>query len=147
MLRLSELLERLRPAGTPGAPTESERQRQHELQEHEIAAVSTRLRAFEAEAEQLVAAGRAEADRLRRDGERHAQLVRAQLPDRVAIARANVSQQDEDDGDREIVDVERNAKRQIAQIEADADTRIPQVADAVVATIWSTSAPALDGAP
>ncbi len=95
----------------------------------------------------MVAAGRAEADRLRHDGERHAQLVRAQLPDRIAIARANVGQQDEEQGEREIADVERNAKHEIARIEADATTRIPQVADAVVATIWSTSTPTSEGAP
>ncbi len=147
MLRLSELLERLRPSGTPGAPTEGEQQRQREMQEHEIAAVNATLRAFEAEAEQVVARGRSEAERLRHDGERQAQLVRAQLPDRIAIARAAAVRQDEEHGAGEVTDVERNAKRDIARIEAEAETRVPQLADAVVATIWSTLTPASEGAP
>lgn len=147
MLRLSELLERLRPSGTPGAPTQGEQQRQREVQEHEIAAVSAKLRALEAEADQVIAQGRAEAERLRHDGERRAQLVRAQLPDRIATARAAAVRQDEDHGEGEIADVGRNAKRDIARIEADAETRVPQLADTVVATIWSTLSPASDGAP
>ncbi len=138
MLRLSELLERLRPSGTPGAPTEGEQQRRHEQQEHEIAALTMTLRGFEAEADQLLAAGHAEADRLRSEGEQRAHAIRAQLPDRIAIARAEAVQQDEQRGPSEITDVERDAEQEIARIGAVADTRIPQLADAVVATIWST---------
>jgi cell division septum initiation protein DivIVA len=138
MLQLSELLERLRPAGTPGAPTEGEQQRRHELREHEIATVSSTLRGFEAEAERVVAAGRAEADRLRRDGERRAQLVEAQLPDRIAVARGEAVQHDKERGDGEITTVKHDAERKIARIEADAESRVPQLADAVAATIWST---------
>lgn len=138
MLRLSELLERLRPAGTPGAPTEGEQQRRHELREHEIAAVSAKLRTFEAGAEQVVAAGHAEAERLRSEGEQRVHAIRAQLPDRIAIARAEAVQQDEERGTSEITDVERDAEQEIARIEAAADTQVPQLADAVVATLWST---------
>jgi vacuolar-type H+-ATPase subunit H len=138
MLRLSELLERLRPAGTPGAPTEGEQQRRHQLQEREIAAVTVVLRAFEQRADQMIAAGRAEAERRRRDGERRADLVRAQLPDRIAIARAEAVQQHDEQGESEIAEVEHGAQREIARIEADAETRVPQLADAVVATIWWT---------
>ena len=144
MLRLSELLERLRPAGTPGAPTEGEQQRRHEQQEREIAALSLTLRGFEAEAEQLLAAAHAEADRLRSEGEQRVHAIRAQLPDRIAIARAEAAQQDEERGTSEITDVERDAEQEIARIAAIADTQIPQLADAVVATIWSTLAASQD---
>jgi len=137
MLRLSELLERLRPAGTPGAPTEGEQQRRHELQEREIAAVAAMLREFEADADHVVTAGRAEADRLRRDGDQRVHLIRAQLPDRIAIARAEAVRQHEEHGTTEITHVEHEAEREIARIETDAETRVPQLADAVTTTIWS----------
>lgn len=146
MLRLSELLERLRPAGTPGAPTEGEQQRRHELREHEVAAVTTVLREFEAAADEVVAEGRAEAERIRRDGERRAHLVEAQLPDRIAIARADAVRLHDERGENEITDVEQRARRDIARIEQQAAKRMPELADAVVAVIWSSLAPAPNGA-
>jgi vacuolar-type H+-ATPase subunit H len=142
MLRLSELLERLRPTGTPGAPTEGEQQRHRELREREIATVTATLERFEAAAEQVIATGRAEADRVRQDGERQAARIRAQLPDRIAIARAHATRDDEEHGDDEIARVRHEADDEIARIEADAQTQIPRLVDAVVATIWSTIAAA-----
>lgn len=138
MLRLSELLERLRPAGTPGAPTEGEQQRHRELREHEIAGVTVVLERFEADAEQVIATGRAEADRFREDGERQAARIRAQLPDRIAIARAHTTRDDEEFGHDEIARVRHEAHAAIARIETDAQAQIPRLVDAVVATIWST---------
>lgn len=138
MLRLSELLERLRPAGTPGAPTEGEQQRHRKLREDEIADVTAVLELFEADAEQVIAAARAEADRVRQDGERRAARIRSQLPDRIAIARAHAVGHDEERGEDEIARVRRQADDEIAQIETDARTRTPELVDAVVATIWSS---------
>jgi hypothetical protein len=46
--RLSELLERIRPTGAPGAPTEGEGQRHREQQAREVAALTDVLRSFEA---------------------------------------------------------------------------------------------------
>ena len=147
MLRLTELLERLRPAGTPGAPTEGEQQHRHEQQAREVAAVRDMLREYEAAAQEIVAAGSAEADRLRHDGERRAHLIRAQLPDRIAIARAEAARPHDDDGETEVDHARHDAEHEIAQLDADALTRIPELTDAVVATVWSTLAPAPGGRP
>lgn len=56
MLRLSELLEQICPAGTPGAPTEGAQQHLRDLQDREIADIDVFLRGFEAEADQVLAA-------------------------------------------------------------------------------------------
>ncbi len=136
MPRLSELLERLRPAGTPGAPNEGERQREEEARERDIAAVVTVLRRHESEADEVIAAARSEIDRLRSDGERRARAIRARLPDRVAVARADATRQEAEHRDLEIDRISQETEDEIARLRADAETRIPRAADAVVAAIW-----------
>ena len=137
MPRLSELLERLRPAGTPGAPNEGERQRTEEAREWEIAAVVSMLHRHESDADEMIAAARAEVDRLRGEGDRRARAVRARLPERIAVAHADAARQEDEHRDREIERITRETDAEIVRLRADAETRIPRVAEAVVAAIMA----------
>ena len=65
VLTLRELLERIRPAGTPGAPSEGDRQRQREDRAAEVADITTVLAEFEAEADAIGTAAESDAHRLR----------------------------------------------------------------------------------
>ena len=139
MLRLSELLERIRPAGTPGAPTEGAQQHLRDLQDREIADINVLLREFEAEADQALAAAHEEAARLRSEGERQAHRLRAGLPDRVAVAQAAAAQRSTHRSGAELEEVVDNADRAVAQIRSQSTDRMPALVDAVVAMIWSAT--------
>ena len=113
MLRLSELLERIRPAGAPGAAAEGDDQHRRNILAAEIADIERALAAFEHEADQLVATAREEAEQLRRDGDRRADQIRAGLADRVAVAQAagNERQQTDAEHDAIVESARRDAQR------------------------------------
>ena len=135
MLRLSELLERIRPAGAPGAAAASDEQRRHDLLAAELTEIMLALAEFEREAEQIVDAAQEEAEQLRSDGERRAARIRAGLADRVAVARAEGTEQKEIDEEHDaIVDATR---RDIDQLRRRAEQRLPALSDTIVESIWS----------
>lgn len=135
MLRLSELLERIRPAGSPGAAAESDEQHRHDVLAAELSDLVLALAEFEREAEQIVHAARDEAEQIRSDGERRADRIRAGLADRVAVARAAGTEQQEIDEEHDaIVDATR---RDIDQLRRRAEERLPALSDTIVESIWS----------
>jgi len=136
VLRLSELLERIRPAGTPGAAAEGDEQHRRNILQAEIADVAAVLDDFEREADELVVTAHHDAERIRRDGERRAEEIRAGLADRLAVARASGTESDDSDAEREAI-VEA-ARRDAERLRLDAATRIPALADTIVESIWAT---------
>ena len=136
MLRLSELLVRIRPAGTPGAAVEGDEQHRRNILRAEIADVARVLEGFEREADQLLEAARREAEQILRDGERRAEQIRASLADRLAVARATDTESH--DADAERVEIVETTRRDADRLRHDAGTRIPTLADTIVESIWAT---------
>lgn len=135
MLRLSELLERVRPAGSPGAAAEGDEQHRYAILEAEIADLSQHLAAFERDADRRVAEAREEAERIRRDGRRRVEQISAERADRVARARATGMAQDREDTERDtIVDA---ARRDAERLRRDATARIPAAASSIADSIWA----------
>jgi hypothetical protein len=138
--RLTELLERIRPAGSPGAPTEGERSQYRERRETELAALIRVLHEFEAEAAAVVSSAEARAVEIRRDADTEARRVRAGIPQLVAGAE---SARDQLDMPADVAERNRIAEQSTTEIErlhSAADERIPALVDAVVDLIWSSVA-------
>lgn len=135
MVRLSELLERIRPAGSPGAAAEGDEQHRRNILDAEIADIALTLAGFEQEAERIVAAAREEAEESRRDGERRADRIRAGLADRVAVARAAGTEPEQVDAERmAVIDATR---RDADQLRREAEERSPALVEMIVNSIWS----------
>lgn len=135
MARLSDLLERIRPAGSPGAAAEGDEQHRRSILDAEIADIALTLADFEQEADRIVAAAREEAATLRRDGERRAERTRAGLADRLAVARAAGTETAQVDAERDaIVDA---AHRDADHLRGQAEERFPALVETIVDSIWS----------
>ncbi len=135
MLRLSELLERIRPAGAPGAAAEGDEQHRRNILHAEIADITGVLDDFEREADQLVVTAHHEAEQIHRDGERRAEQIRASLPDRLAVARAAGTESNDSDAEREAI--AETTRRDAERLRFDAGTRIPTLAHTIVESIWA----------
>ncbi len=135
MLRLSELLERIRPAGAPGAAAEGDEQHRRSILGAEVADVARVLAAFEREADQLLATAREEAEQIRRDGDRRAEQIRSGLADRVAVAQATGTERQQTDAEHDAIVA--SARRDAQRVRADAAARLPALVDTVVGSIWS----------
>lgn len=83
VVRLSELLERIRPAGTPGAATESALR---SATDEEIAAVANVLGSFDEEVDHAIDVAQQRAAAVVADAERRARRIKGELPDRLAVA-------------------------------------------------------------
>ena len=147
VLRLSELLERIRPAGAPGAPTEGELQRSRDQSASEIASITAILASFEAEADAVVASAQAEADHLRSAGQRRAHELLLGLSDRVAVAEAQAAQIHEERHRDETTRLRSEAAQTIARLHDRADIEIPGLVDEVIGVIWSQVSPAAASEP
>jgi hypothetical protein len=143
-LRLSELLERIRPAGSPGAPTEGERQRRRDDRATEIADLARLLASFADESAARVEAAQEEAARLRRSGQTRAAEVHAGLSGRVAVAVARVTEHHQDLDRNDEARIRQEADREIARLHARADAEIPHLVDRTMQVIWSLTAPSSD---
>ncbi len=86
VLRLSELLERIRPTGAPGAPAGGDQLRDSQAAT-EIADITRILTRFEAETDEEISAARERADQIRATAERQVRRIRDDLPRAVADAR------------------------------------------------------------
>jgi hypothetical protein len=135
VLQLSELLERIRPAGTPGAAAEGDEQHRRNILDAEIADVVQVLAEFEREAELIMADAREEAEQLRRDGERRSEQIRGGLADRVTVARSAGTEQRETDAERAAI--LETARRDADHLRLAATARIPGLANTIVGSIWS----------
>jgi hypothetical protein len=146
--RLSELLERIRPAGTPGAPSEGEVRRRDQRRAGEIASIALLLASWEGEADAVVAAGRADADRLLADGRRRADQIDSRLPDHVAHAEADAAHASARQDEVEVERLRRATADTISELRARADARLPGMVEEVTEVIWSQVAPdAMEHAP
>lgn len=132
-IRLSELLDRIRPAGAPGAPTDAEPQRELAAAE-ESARLVRLLERLDAEADDLVAEAARSADAIRAEGERAASVLRAELADRVAVATAMASSELDHAADDRVVSVTAAARAEIERLRESAD--LDRVAARVVDVIW-----------
>lgn len=139
--RLSELLERIRPAGTPGAPTEGELQRRDDRRAAEIETITAILTSFETEADAIIATARTEADQIRSRGYNRAHETAAAVPDGMAVAEAEAAHLI---GQRDRVETEQlrsQTELTISQLRAEADTRTPLLVDEIMEVIWSQVLP------
>lgn len=133
--RLSQLLERIRPAGVPGAPGESTPQRDQAAAD-EIAELVRVLERFDAEAGEVLDTARSLAARLLIDAERRAEQIRVDIPDRLAAAESLVFAPADGRDDAEAVALEAESRRQIAVVRQRAEPRIPELVGDAIAVIW-----------
>lgn len=136
--RLSELLERIRPAGAPGAPTEGESAALRRWRADEIADVVAALVTFEAEVDATIAAARRDAAQIVGGGERRAREIIAGTADRVAAVQVETEQRSEAHDDAE---TERATSARIAVMQARADHEISGLVAHAVESIWTAFVP------
>ena len=136
-MRLNDLLDRVRPAGAPGASAEGETQHAEDVAQRELAEVAVALAQVAVEAEEIVAAARADVAEIEQDANRRAQQIRAGRADRLARASASMPELSVGDGDddpQRILDASRaEAERERAR----AKQEIPRLVVAAVDVIWS----------
>lgn len=137
VLRLSELLERIRPAGAPGAASEGEFQRGRDALD-EIASIAELLRSFEAEADAVVTAGHDEAEQVRRRADRRVHEIQAELPDRLATAGASGAQQAEEVGDAELDGIADETDHVIRELRTRVTAQMPHLVDAALDVVWQS---------
>jgi hypothetical protein len=136
-LRLSELLERIRPAGTPGAPTEGEQQREEYDRAHEIGEIAVVLAAFEAEADALIRSATTDAAELGRDAERQARQIRAAVPERIATVQAAAAERHEKQDEADQTHVTDQTVAEVARLKGQAASLIPSLVAATTRVVWA----------
>lgn len=134
--RLSELLDRIRPAGTPGAPSDVISQRR-QATAGEIAELSMALSRFDDEADGIIADARVQADRARADAERRVEEIRADLPDRIAVAESSGLRSADDGIDDEVARVSAESEREIERLRSQAEPRLALLVDEAVSVVWA----------
>ncbi len=134
--RLSDLLERIRPAGAPGAATEATTQRERDAGE-EVDAVRAVVARFAQEAESMIAAAQADAARIRAEGEDHARKIAAQVPDRVAAAGAGAVAEPGPADEAERARIAAVAADRIDGIRAGGRAATRPVVERAIAAIWA----------
>lgn len=137
-LSLSELLERIRPAGTPGAPTEGEEQRENFDRDFEIAEISSVLAAFEEEANALVAAATTRATEMGRDAERQAHQIRASVPDRIATVQAAAVSKYRMEDEVAQLQLKDQTAAEVTRLKSRADDLIPTLVGAATDAVWAS---------
>ena len=135
--RLSELLERIRPTGAPGAPSEGERERLEIGRTEEVAAIAAVLSAFEQEADALIAAANDQATRLHNDAERRAHEIRNGLPDQVAAAETAETEVANTQTTHDQQAVQAASAEVIAVIQGRSNALISRLEKATMEAIWS----------
>lgn len=138
MLTIRELLERIRPAGTPGPPTEGERRRRNDARAAEIADVVALLAEFEAEADAIVDAAEAAGRREQAEARRQAARIAASTPDRVATAGAGIAARNELERDAEVAAIRARAEQDAERLIGSSTKTIPVVAGRAVQMIWDS---------
>jgi vacuolar-type H+-ATPase subunit H len=136
VLRLSELLERIRPAGAPGAAATGA-PLVDVAAANELAALVRMLAELEAEADDVVAEARERADQLAAEAIREEDQIHAELPERLAVARAEVTRSHERRGETEAARLTRQATEEAERRRRAADDRLDALVDAVVDRIWA----------
>ncbi len=140
-LRLSELLERIRPAGTPGAPAEGEQVRQRSNRDRELVDVLAVVASIEREAAEIVDAAGAEAERIHRDAVERTRIIRAGRDDQVAAAGAEAAQHDDALADVVGAAIADSAAQERDELRSRADILIPDLVRRATESIWTTIVP------
>jgi len=137
VLSLTQLLERIRPAGAPGVAADGE-QSPEQLAAAEISSLVALLCAAEAEADLLVADAHERAERIRDDADLQVRRIRDGLPARVAAAHVAGAALPARHRDAELCRIANATTHQIDRLDTQAVTRLPLIVDAVTAHIWSS---------
>lgn len=130
--RLTELLERIRPSGAPGAAADGARGAERGATD-EIAAVAEFLVEFRRSAERTIADARDRADEILRSADRQAAEVTAGLEARIAEAEADATT-----GwpDPTLARIEHDCDEAIRSLDARAAAEMPRLVDRAVERIW-----------
>jgi len=134
--RLTELLERIRPAGAPGAAATGE-QATDTGRDIELADVAAVLAEFEAEVDDIEADAHARTREVRREADRTAESITAEIPDRVAVARAEAARDEERRGHVETARLTDEARRDADRRRAAALAGLDDLVASAVARIWA----------
>ncbi len=132
-VRLSELLDRIRPAGAPGAPTDAEPRRELAASE-ETARLVRLLERLEADADELIADADRRAEAIRAEGRRAADAIRAERAERIAVTGAAAAEHRERDTAAAVAAIEADTGARVLALRDGVD--LDEVADRVVDTIW-----------
>jgi vacuolar-type H+-ATPase subunit H len=147
VLRLSELLERIRPAGTPGAPADGEDDRQQAAID-EIGDVARVLARFEREADGELTAARERARLILVEAEQRAHRISAALADRIAVASARGAQALAAQNEAALDRITTATTGEIARLQCQAGARMTPLVDAAIEQIWRVlPPPARKGCP
>lgn len=133
--RLSELLERIRPAGTPGSADDRVTRRAAGAAE-ELAPLRAALEAAEAEADEVVTAAEHTAASARAEAEERARSLRDDTPDRAAREAARAAAAF-DAPDPALAELARQASRDVEALEAHSGALADRHAREVVDELWS----------
>ena len=140
VMRLSELLERIRPAGAPGASFEGEQQRRRDEIE-ETADLAAVLERFEAEADAAEADAREQAEQIRERADRQAEQIRRGLADRRATARASGAREHERRGETELAQIADDTTREVDRLRARASVELERWVAEALDVIWGLIPP------
>lgn len=136
--RLAELLERIRPAGTPGSPSDLV-SRYEQAVADEIAALAEVLAGIDDEVDDVLADARTRAERLRSDAERRAAELRSDLPDRIAVAESTTPEPAGGVADPVAARAAVESDREIRRLRERATSRMPDLVERAVAVIWDVA--------
>ncbi len=137
-MRLSELLERIRPAGAPGAAGEGEQQLRRENREQELANLIDALHHPERIAADLVADAQKHVELLQTETRQTIAKQRADLPEQLAVQQTATFETADADLDDECDRILRLARDEADRITQQATAGIPSLATAALESIWTT---------
>jgi vacuolar-type H+-ATPase subunit H len=132
--RLTELLERIRPSGAPGAAAIGEPA--VDAAAEELTELTRVLASIEAEADRLIDEARAHVDRLHHDADLEAQRIRAGVAERVALAQTEVDTEHEDRGAAESRRIVESATREADRRREIAAAQLDALAASAIDHIW-----------
>lgn len=136
MARSRNLLERFRPAGTPGAAAKPGVPADHTAElASELEPVLARLRESVEEADAIRAQGAAEAQRIRHEGTERARAVTAQGRRDAEVDRAEAALHVTERADRESAETLAAAQQEAAAVRLRGQELLPEYADRVLATV------------
>jgi hypothetical protein len=141
VFRLVDLLDRIRPAGAPGALVEEGTLRSEQAVELEVAELRRRLLEIDAEAAELVDAARRDAAEIVAEGARVARQRRAELADRVAVAGGQDAAAEDERAEQELARLRDDTERAVATLRDAFDAHAAELVDAAVAVIWRDLGP------
>lgn len=137
-MRLSELLERIRPAGAPGAASEGEQQLRRENSEKELADIIAALHHPEQTAADLLTKAQHQAELLQTETSRSIAKQRAALPEQLAVQRTATLGTADADLDDERDRILRHASDEADRITQQVASGIPSLVTAALDSIWTT---------